>query len=146
MLASERFWRGVWLAAMWHNLLGGIAVLFLTDWAYAREGLPAPEPAINTSHWGLLILVFAYVYYLVSRDLQNSRNLAVIGILGKLASATPDIYYLAFGSGVPRIFWVSVATNYTFILLFVLFLRFLAREKPRRATAEPSDLAYHRTA
>ena len=126
-MGSERFWRIVFLAAAAHNILGGLAVLFLGDWAYARAGLPPPASDVNYVRWGLLILVFGCIYVMVYRDLLNSRNLVVVGILGKLASATPDVYYLLFRTGVPRIFWITVFTNYAFIVLFLLFLRFLGK-------------------
>jgi hypothetical protein len=136
MLASERFWKWVWLAAVAQNTVAGIGLFFLGDWLYAREGLAPPVPAVNSYRWYLLILVFGYLYYRVYRDLYHNRNLVIAGILGKLASATPDLYYLTLSDGVPAVFWIATATDYAFVVLFVLFLRFVTSEKRRRAAHE----------
>lgn len=134
-MGTERFWRAMWMVAVWHNIIGGLGVAFLGDWIYAREGLPAPSPGVNYLRWWLMILVFGYIYYLVSQDLYNSRNLVLAGILGKLASATSDLYYLVFVGGVPRIFWTTVCTDYAFVVLFWMFLGFVKNQKQRLAAA-----------
>jgi hypothetical protein len=136
-VGTERFWRIVWLAAVWHNVIGGLGLIFLGDWIYAREGLPFPVPGVNYVRWWFLILVFAVVYYMVYRDLYNSRALVIASILAKVSSATPDAYYLLFREGVPRIFWVTVGTDYAFAVLFALFLGFLTRQA-RRAPPPPA--------
>jgi hypothetical protein len=138
MLNSERFWKWMWLVAVWHNIIGGVGLIFLGDWVYAREGIAPPVPPVNYVRWWFLILVFAYVYYMVYQDLYNGRKLVIAGILGKIASATPDLYYLAFGGGVPKIFWTTVFTDYAFAILFVFFLRFETRQKQLRAAAARS--------
>jgi hypothetical protein len=135
MLNSERFWKWMWLVAVWHNIIGGVGLIFLGDWVYAREGIAPPVPPVNYVRWWFLILVFAYVYYMVYQDLYSGRKLVIAGILGKIASATPDLYYLAFGRGVPKIFWTTVFTDYAFAILFVFFLRFEIRQKQLRAAA-----------
>lgn len=128
-MGTERFWKIHWLVAVWHNVIGGLGVLFAGDWLYAREGLPAPEPGVNSVRWALLILVFALVYYMVYRDLYGSDRLVVVGICGKLASASSDLYYLAFQGGVPKIFWTTVVTDYIFVFTFLLFLGFVKKQR-----------------
>jgi hypothetical protein len=128
-MGTERFWKILWLVAVWHNIIGGGGMIFLGGWVYASEGLAFPVPGVNYVRWWYLILVFACMYYMVYRDLYHNRNLVIAGILGKLASATPDFYYLTFGSGVPKLFWITVCTDYAFAILFWLFLGFLDRHK-----------------
>ena len=134
-MGSERFWKILWLVAVWHNLIGGVGMLFLGDWLYLTEGLHPPEPGVNYIRWMLLVLVFALVYYMVYRDLYHSRNLVVAGICGKLASASCDLYYLAFKQGVPKIFWITVCTDYLFVIAFLLFLAYVKKESERVSAA-----------
>jgi hypothetical protein len=128
-MAGERFWRIHWAIAVWHNIIGGVGLIFLGDWIYTREGLEPPVPGVNYVRWMLLILVFAYVYYMIRRDLYNTEKLVRASIFAKIASASPDLYYLLFKSGVPRIFWTTVVTDYVFAVTFFLFLRWVARHK-----------------
>jgi len=125
---TERFWKIHWAVAVWHNIAGGVGLLFLGDWVYQREGLPAPVPGVNYVRWMLLILVFAYMYFMVYRDLYTTDKLVIAGILGKLASASPDLYYLLFQTGVPKIFWITVCTDYLFVITFLLFLRWVHKQ------------------
>ena len=77
----------------------------------------------------LLILVFAYVYYMVSRDLYTSERLVWAGIWGKMASASADLYFLVFKTGVAHIFWTTVCTDYIFVITFFLFTRWVRQQK-----------------
>jgi len=128
-MGTERFWKIHWAVAVWHNVIGGVGLLFLGDWVYQREGLQPPVPGVNYVRWMLLILVFAYMYFMVYRDLYNTEKLVRAGILGKVASATPDLYYLVFQTGVAKIFWITVCTDYLFAITFFLFLRWVRRQK-----------------
>ena len=128
-MGTERFWKIHWAVAVWHNVIGGVGLLFLGDWVYAREGLHPPVPGVNYVRWMLLILVFAYMYYMVYRDLYNTENVVRAGILGKIASASPDFYYLVFKSGVAKIFWITVCTDYAFAVTFFIFLGFVSKQK-----------------
>lgn len=134
-MGTERFWRIHWLVAVWHNVIGGLGLVFVGDWLYRWEGLPPPQPGVHYVRWMLLIFVFGLIYYLVYRDLYNTEKLVIAGICGKIASATPDVYYLLFKGGVPKIFWTSVFTDYLFAITFFLFLGFVKAHKPARAPA-----------
>jgi hypothetical protein len=133
---SERLWRAVWLLAAAHNILGGLVFLFLGDWLHAREGLAFPEPPIYLVTWALLVMVFGLMYYKVYQDLYNSRQLVLAGIAAKLLMATTHLYYLTLGGGVPRVFWVSVLTNYGFAALFIVFLRVARKNRQLIAAAQ----------
>src|SRR5262249_5530619 len=111
-MGTERFWRIHWIIAVWHNIIGGLGLVFLGHWLYEREGLHPPVPGVYYERWMLLILVFALIYFMVYRDLYNSDKLVIAGICGKIASASPDVYYFMFRGGVPKIFWITVCTDY----------------------------------
>jgi hypothetical protein len=139
-MGTERFWKIHWAVAVWHNVIGGVGLLFLGDWVYQREGLQPPVPGVNYVRWMLLILVFAYMYFMVYKDLYNTEKLVRAGILGKVASATPDLYYLLFQTGVAKIFWITVCTDYLFAITFFLFLRWVRQQKD--LMARPATPAY----
>jgi hypothetical protein len=128
-MGTERFWKIHWAVAVWHNIIGGVGLMFLGGWVYAREGLVPPAPGVNYVRWMLLILVFGYMYYMVYTDLYNTEKVVLAGILGKIASASPDLYYLVWKSGVPKIFWITVCTDYAFAVTFFIFLGFVRRQK-----------------
>ena len=138
-MGTERFWKIHWAVAVWHNIIGGVglsigliatlAAPFLGDWVYTREGLHPPVPGVNYVRWMLLIMVFAFMYYTVYKDLYNTEKVVHAGILGKVASATPDLYYLLFKPGVAKIFWITVCTDYTFTITFLIFLGFVKKQK-----------------
>ena len=86
----------------------------------SRRQLPALVAAI---------LVFAYVYYMVYRDLYTSEKLVWTGIWGKMASASADLYFLVFKTGVAHIFWITVCTDYIFVITFFLFTRWVRQQK-----------------
>jgi hypothetical protein len=44
------------------------------------------------------------------------------------------VYYLLFKGGVPKIFWSSVFTDYTFAITFFLFLGFVKAQKAKGVT------------
>jgi len=130
-MGTERFWKIHWLVAVWHNIIGGLGLVFLGNWLYTQEGLPPPEPGVHYVRWMLLIFVFGFIYYMVYRDLYNTEKLVIAGICGKIASASPDVYWLLFKGGVPKIFWASVFTDYAFAITFFLFLGYVKEHKRR---------------
>lgn len=140
-MGSERFWKIHWQLAVWHNVIGGVGLLFLGDWLYLREGLHPPEPGVNYIRWMLLILVFGFIYYMVYRDPYRTEKLVIAGILGKLASASSDLYYLVWGSGVAKIFWITVCTDYLFAITFFLFLRYVKEHNQATGSATAAAIA-----
>ena len=126
LLCSEKFWRAVWLLAAAHNMIGVLVFVLWHDAIYTSSGLPAPVPGMHYDTWIVFVFVFGVAYYMVFRDLHRWRGLVVMGILGKLASATPQLWYLVFRRAeTPIVYVVPVITDYAFVIMFVMFLRFL---------------------
>jgi hypothetical protein len=132
-MGTERFWRIHWLVAVWHNIIGGAGLVFFGNYLYEYEGLAPPQPGVHYVRWMLLIFVFGFIYYMVYKDMYNTEKLVLAGICGKVASATPDVYYLLFKGGVPWIFWGSVFTDYVFAITFFLFLGYVKQHKAEHA-------------
>ena len=59
-------------------------------------------------------------------NMYASRDLVVVGILGKLTSATPQLVYLIlFTDQYPRMLIGPIFTDYIFAFLYWRFLKFL---------------------
>src|SRR5262245_39219648 len=96
-MGTERFWKITWAVAVWHNIIGGVGLIFFGFYLYRMAGYDRlPSPGVNYVRWWLLILVMALCYYLVYKDLYHSRSLVIVSIFAKIASATPDLVYICF--------------------------------------------------
>jgi hypothetical protein len=130
---NETFWRRMWWVAAWHNFIGFALLALLRNWIYTSAGEPAPSPilSLHFDEWIGLVLVFGVAYYFVYRNMYENRNLVIIGILGKLAAATPQLIYLIlYPDRYPPFLIIPIVTDFTFVFLFWRFLRFLDRRTP----------------
>jgi len=127
---SERFFKRLFqVGALW-NLLGGAFIVLFTSWIFENAGLTPPSPALYYQSWIALFMTFGLGYYFVSRDLAGNRNIALLGMIGKLAfSAVFTYHFLVHPGEVPRFFLVPVAGDLVFAVLFAVFLASPASKK-----------------
>ena len=110
------------IAALW-NLAGGAFILIATQWIFARAGLSVPEPRAYYDSWIALFMTFGVGYYMVYENMYANKNIAVLGIIGKLAFAAVFLYGLyGVKAQIPRFFIIPVAGDLVFVLLFWMFL------------------------
>lgn len=122
---SDTFYRRVFLAGAIWNLAGGAFIVAATGWIFATAGLPTPSPPMYYQSWIALFIVFGVGYYLVARDLDRNRDIALLGGIGKLAFAAIFLYhYIASPGQAPAFFWIPLIGDVVFA---VLFLRFYAQ-------------------
>jgi len=121
---NEKFYqRMFFVGALW-NVLGGAFIIAFAGWIFASAHVPAPAPPLYFQSWVALFVVFGFGYYLVSRDLDGNRNIALLGAIGKLAFSFVFIgNVIAFRGQVPSLFWIPVIGDLIFAALFVMFLR-----------------------
>ena len=127
---SETFWKRMWLVAAWHNFIGVAALVIGRNWIYTSAGEPSPAPILSLHYdtWIGLVLVFGIAYYMVYRNLYGSRSLVIVGILGKITSATPQlIYWILYPDRYPPMLILPIFTDYAFAFLYWRFLGFLAK-------------------
>jgi hypothetical protein len=121
--------RMFFIGALW-NLLGGTLFIVVTRWIFDSAGLPPPSPPLYYYAWIALFMTFGIGYYLVSRDMYRNRDIALLGAIGKFAFSVIFIWnFIAYPGQVPRFFLVPVAGDLTFVVLFVMFLRFASKQK-----------------
>ena len=116
------------IAALW-NLAGGAVIIVGTNWIFELSHLTVPSPAVYYYSWIALFLSFGLGYYLTYRDMYRNRDIVLIGAIGKSAFAAVFLYYYIAAPGqVPWFFLVPLAGDVTFVVFFVMFLRFSRRK------------------
>ena len=118
-------------ATIW-NLAGGGMVPVATGWIFRFAGLPVPFPPAYYYSWIALFLTFGLGYYFVYRDMYRNRDIVLLGAIGKSGFAAVFIYnFIAYPHQVPSFFWIPVIGDLVFVVLFVMFLRFVNRSKTK---------------
>jgi len=127
---AETFYRRMFqIGALW-NLLGGIFILVATPWVFRTAGLVAPSPPLYYQAWIALFMTFGLGYYMVSRDLYRNKDIAALGLIGKLLFSLIFIRnFLTYPGEVPRFFWFPVIGDLVFVVLFGMFLFFVRRSR-----------------
>jgi small multidrug resistance pump len=121
---TESFFKRMFLVGALWNLLGGAFIVLATNWIFSSAGLAPPVPPLYYQAWIALFLTFGIGYWIVSRDPYPNRNIALLGMIGKLAFAGVFVYnLLAFEGQVPRFFLIPAAGDLIFAFLFWLYLR-----------------------
>lgn len=122
---NEKFYKGMFLAGTIWNLLGGVLIIALTSWIFARSNLTPPSPSAYYYSWIALFMTFGIGYYMAYRDMYANKNIILLGIIGKLAFAAIFIYsMLAFRGSIPGIFVIPVVGDIIFAILYGMFLSF----------------------
>ena len=125
---SDTFYRRVFLAGAIWNLAGGAFIVAATGWIFATAGLPTPSPPMYYQSWIALFIVFGFGYYLVARDLDRNRDIALLGGIGKLAFAAIFLYHYIESPGqAPAFFWIPLIGDVVFAVLFLRFYSLRAR-------------------
>ncbi|MFQ5875144.1 MAG: hypothetical protein ACE5JL_15290 [Dehalococcoidia bacterium] len=128
---DERFYKHMFLAGAFWNVVGGGIVIALDGWIFSTADLDPPHPGLYYQSWVALFVTFGIGYYFVYRDMFSNKNIVVLGIIGKLAFSAIFIYNFAASSDlVPLLFIIPVVGDLLFVVLFGSFLNF-ARKTQR---------------
>ena len=130
---TEAGYKRMFLWATIWNLAGGGIVPVATGWIFRSAGLPVPSPL------GLLLLLDRAVPDLRPwLLLRRTATCIATGISccwarsARAASPPSFIYnYIAYPHQVPAFFWIPVIGDLVFVVLFVMFLRFVNRGKTK---------------
>ena len=126
-MLGDRFYKGMFFVAAMHNFIGGALFLLFGDRIYTSSDLAPPEPGVHYQTWIGLIFVFGIMYFMIFMDMFASKNLIILGVLGKFFSATPMLWGIITTDKVPKLFIVPVTTDLIFIVLFSMFFVFATR-------------------
>jgi len=120
----------MFLIAAIHNYVGSLLFIFLYSKVYTIFGNKPPVPGIHYQTWIGLIFVFGVMYHMISKDRFGSKNLVILGILGKAVSASPMLFALITKNpNVPIGFVVPIITDFIFLILFFEFFITTTKKK-----------------
>ena len=120
---SETFYSRMFLIGAAWNIIGGIAIILLTGWAFTFSGLSPPHPPAYYQSWIALFMTFGIGYYMVYRDMYANRNIVILGMLGKFAFAMIFLVNMSvYKEQIPSLFLIPVTGDLIFVILFGMFL------------------------
>jgi len=111
------------VAALYDAVLGVAFVLFPLS-IYAMYQVEPPNHLAYVQFPGLLLIIFAAMFYQVSKNPVQNRGLIPYGVALKASYCGMVFYYMAT-SGVPGMYVPFAWADLAFLLLFVLTYRSL---------------------
>ena len=81
------YWRGFFLLAAAHNILGGLMLLVRFDAVLAEMGFATASPRFLLQLLFISVIIFGVAYLVIALNPLASRGLVFIGLLSKLAGA-----------------------------------------------------------
>lgn len=123
-------WRIIFGLAAVFNFIVGASLVFAPGQGVARLGIASAEPALLALAQlaGAMIVVFGVGYAMVAQDPAGGRQVARLGVIGKLAAfALGTAHYLA-GAFPAQAFYAGCGD----LVFALLFLAFLVRYRPAR--------------
>ena len=120
---AKKFFKWMFLAGALWNLLGGCAIIVLTDWLFSKYGLNPPQAPAFYYSWIALFVTFGIGYVMIFKDMYANKNLVLLGMIGKLAFAIIFIVNMSVSPGaIPPLFLIPVFGDLIFVVLFGMFL------------------------
>src|SRR5436190_19432080 len=104
-----RAYRPWFWAAVIYNLVWGVAVIIHPQWFLASANA-ADASAPLAQGIGMMVLVYAYGYYLLARDPERYAHFIWIALAGKTFGAIGYLAY-AWNGGLPWRFGLNTLTN-----------------------------------
>jgi small multidrug resistance pump len=130
MTSSEHlFTRGFQLAAA-YNLLWGATVVVFPNLPFEILGVPPVNYPFLMSGIGMFVAVYAYGYWVVSRELLRYPQLVVIGLLGKTFGPIGWALTVWRGDIPARTLLINVFNDLIWLPLFVAYLVWYYRQPP----------------
>lgn len=90
---KQAFYQGIFQAAAFYNLIAGIAIILYPNWLFHFCKIQPINYPFIMQGVGMMVAVYGYAYWVVSKNLIKYKDLAFVGFLGKLFGAIGWIYY-----------------------------------------------------
>jgi len=132
MAPSERFFiRGFQLAAA-YNLAWGATVVCFPNLPFELLRIPPVNYPFLMSGIGMFVAVYAYGYWVVSRELLRYPQLVVIGLLGKTLGPIGWAVTVWRGEIPARTLLINVFNDLIWLPLFIAYLVWYRQRRPHR--------------
>ncbi len=116
------FFRRVFLAAALYNLIVGSVYVMLPNIVFTSAGLPPLDYPFLFSGIGMMVAVYGYGYWVVSRDPLRYPQLVFIGILGKGLGALGWSANVIQGAVPAATLWMTLFNDVIWLPLFIAYL------------------------
>jgi hypothetical protein len=129
MTLSERLLtRGFQLAAA-YNLVWGAVVVFFPNLPFEILRVPPVNYPFLMSGIGMFVAVYAYGYWVVSRDLLRYPQLVVVGLLGKTLGPAGWAFTVWRGEIPARTLLINVFNDLIWLPIFVAYFVWYQRRR-----------------
>jgi hypothetical protein len=126
--------KGFQLAAA-YNLVWGATVILFPNLPFEILRIPPVNYPFLMSGIGMFVAVYAYGYWVVSRELLRYPQLVVIGLLGKTLGPVGWAFTVWRGEIPARTLLINVFNDLIWLPLFVAYLAWYHRRQHRLLTA-----------
>jgi hypothetical protein len=131
MTPTERLLiRGFQLAAA-YNLAWGVTIILFPNLPFEILDIPPVNYPFLMSGIGMFVAVYAYGYWVVSRELLRYPQLVVIGLLGKTLGPIGWAFTVCRGEIPARTLLINVFNDLIWLPLFVTYVVWYQRRQAR---------------
>lgn len=135
MTSSEQILSRGFLAAAAYNLAWGTTVVLFPNLPFDVLRVPRVNYPFLMSGIGMFVAVYAYGYWVVSRELRRYPQLVVIGFLGKTLGPIGWVYTVWRGDIPARTLLINVFNDVIWLPLFVAYFAWYYRQQSRAQIA-----------
>jgi hypothetical protein len=129
-LPERLFTKGFQLAAA-YNLAWGATIILFPNLPFEILGIPPVNYPFLMSGIGMFVAVYAYGYWVVSRELLRYPQLVVIGLLGKTLGPIGWAFTVWRGEIPARTLFINVFNDLIWLPLFVAYFVWYQRRHAR---------------
>ena len=124
-MQNRAFFRGFFLVAALYDLILGVAFFLLYPWVYELFGISLPTEPAYLHAAAAFVFVQGFMYLLVYRNLEGSRDLVLAGAVYKVAYIGVSFYHWGMGTLPHPIFALFGVLDLFFLVGFLWYLRTL---------------------
>jgi small multidrug resistance pump len=118
----EDLYRAVFRLAAVYNVAWGAVVVLFPNLPFDLFGIPRLNYPFLMGGIGMMVGVYGYGYWVVSREPRRHPELVVIGLLGKTLGPIGWAWNVWLGAIPARTLWINVFNDLIWIPFFVSFL------------------------
>ena len=135
-MGTERFYRGVFFAAAVYNITWGTIMVLFPDSIFRMAGLPPLDYPFLVSGIGMMVAVYGYGYWVISREPRRYPQLAVLGVMGKAFGAIGWIANVVADVVPAQTLWVPVLNDAIWLPPFIAYLFWFRAQRAKTSLAD----------
>ncbi len=129
----ERVFRGVFLLAAVYNIVWGTVTVAFPNLLLVQTGLEPLNHPFVMSAVGMLVAVYGYGFWVVSKDLKSYPQLIVIATIGKTLGTLGTLLYVARGMLNPALVQMIFFNDFVWLPFFYWYLVWVKKEVKMQA-------------